>query len=89
MQRKAFQVVMRRTETRISEQTVTVHADSEADARILAKYEDTPSYMWESTGNDFEHVDVAAVIAAGEAVPNYENLAQQAAQQTAAGEARN
>lgn len=89
MQRKAFQVVMRRTETRISEQTVTVHADSEADARILAKYEPTPSYSWQGTGNDFEHVDVAAVIAAGDAVPNYENLAQQAAQQAAAGEARN
>ncbi|KXJ63027.1 hypothetical protein AXY46_03140 [Achromobacter xylosoxidans] len=89
MQRKAFQVVMRRTETRISEQTVTVHADSEADARILAKYEETPSYMWESTGNDFEHVDVAAVKAPEDAVAHYENLAQQAAQQVAAGEARN
>ena len=47
MERKTYQIVMRLVETRISEQTVSVEAESEADARVLAKYEDLPSYMWQ------------------------------------------
>ncbi|WP_313064717.1 hypothetical protein [Achromobacter animicus] len=46
MELKTYQIVMRQIETRISEQTVSVKAESEADARVLAKYEDLPSYMW-------------------------------------------
>ena len=89
MERKAFQVVMRRTETRISEQTVTVHAETEADARVLAKYEDTPFYLWQAAGAVAERVDIAAVKGADDPLTHYENLAQQAAHQVAAGDARN
>lgn len=89
MERKAFQVVMRRTETRISEQTVTVHAETEADARVLAKYEDTPSYLWQPAGATNERVDIAAVKGADDPLTHYGNLAQQAAHQVAAGDARN
>ena len=47
MEIKTYQIVMRLIETRISEQTVHVKADCEADARVLAKYEDLPGYMWQ------------------------------------------
>ena len=89
MNRKAFQVVMRRTETRISEQTVTVHAETEADARVLAKYEETPFYSWQAAGAAVERVDIAAVKVADDPLTHYGNLAQQAAHQAAACEARN
>ncbi|CAB3931582.1 hypothetical protein [Achromobacter insolitus] len=89
MNRKAFQVVMRRTETRISEQTVTVHAETEADARVLAKYEETPFYSWKAAGAAVERVDIAAVKVADDPLTHYQNLAQKAAHQAAACEARN
>lgn len=88
MQRKAFQVVMRLTETRISEQTVTVHAETEADARVLAKYEDLPVYLWDRAGTT-EAVDIAAIKEADDPGTHYGNLAAQAAHQVAAGDARN
>lgn len=47
MERKNYKIVMRLVETRISEQTIRVEAECEADARVLAKYEDLPSYMWQ------------------------------------------
>lgn len=88
MDRKAYQVVMRKTETRIAEQTVTVYAESEADARVLAKYEETPSYLWaEHTGTTT--VDIATIKGANDPATHYGNLAQQAAHQVAAGDARN
>ncbi|WLW64280.1 hypothetical protein RA224_12885 [Achromobacter aegrifaciens] len=89
MQRKAFQVVMRRTETRISEQTVTVHAETEADARVLAKYEETPFYSWQAAGATAERVDIASVKVADDPLTHYENLAQRAAHQVAASDCRN
>ncbi|CAB3905574.1 hypothetical protein LMG2828_04730 [Achromobacter piechaudii] len=88
MNRKPFQVVMRRTEVRVSEQTVTVHAESEADARVLAKYEDTPSYLWQDEVGTTT-VDISAIKGADDQVTHYGNLAQQAAHQVAAGDARN
>lgn len=88
MERKAFQVVMRRTETRTSEQTITVHAESEADARVLAKYEDLPVYLWDKAGDNVR-VDIAAIKAADDPVTHYGNLAQVVQQQAAGGDARN
>lgn len=88
MQRKAFQVVMRLVETRISEQTVTVHAESEEDARVLAKYEELPLYLWDRSPAT-ERVSIAAVKVADDPTTHYGNLAQQAAHQVAAGDARN
>ncbi|PPA76468.1 hypothetical protein C4E15_06635 [Achromobacter spanius] len=88
MQRKPYQVVMRRTETRISEQTVTVHAESEADARVLAKYEETPSYLWQDEVGTTT-VDIATIKTANDPVTHYGNLAAQVAHQVAAGDARN
>ncbi|CAB3729099.1 hypothetical protein [Achromobacter piechaudii] len=88
MQRKPYQVVMRRTETRISEQTVTVHAESEADARVLAKYEETPSYLWQDEVRTAT-VDIATIKGANDPATHYGNLAAQVAHQVAAGDARN
>lgn len=88
MQRKPYQVVMRRTETRISEQTVTVHAESEADARVLAKYEDTPGYLWMDEVRTAT-VDIAAIKTADDPATHYGNLAAQVAHQVSAGDARN
>ncbi|AZS78822.1 hypothetical protein ELS24_10420 [Achromobacter spanius] len=88
MNRKPYQVVMRRTETRISEQTVTVHAESEADARVLAKYEDTPSYLWQEEVRTAV-VDIATIKTADDPATHYGNLAAQVAHQVAAGDARN
>lgn len=88
MQRKAFQVVMRRTETRTSEQIITVHADTKEDALVLAKYEELPSYLWDHVG-DANDVKIAFVKEADDPVAHYGNLAQVVQQQTAAGDARN
>jgi hypothetical protein len=88
MQRKAFQIVMRKTQTITSEQTITVHAETEADARVLARYEELPSYLWQdNTGTTT--VEIAELKGADDPVTHYENLAQQAAHQVAAGDARN
>lgn len=88
MQRKAFQIVMRKTQTITSEQTITVHAETEADARVLARYEELPSYLWQdNTGTTT--VEIAELKGADDPVTHYENLAQQAAHQVATGDARN
>lgn len=87
-ERKAFQVVLRQTETRISEQTVTVYAETEEDARVLAKYEETPRYLWkDQTGTTT--VDIATIKTADDPATHYGNLAAQIAHQVAAGDARN
>lgn len=88
MERKAFQVVMRKIETRISEQTVTVHAETEEDARVLAKYEELRGYLWDRV-SDAEVFKIAAVKVADDPLTHYGNLAQVAQQQAAAGDARN
>jgi len=88
MNRKPYQVVMRRTETRISEQTITVHAESEADARVLAKYEETPGYLWMDEVRTAT-VDIASVKTADDPATHYGNLAAKVAHQVAAGDARN
>ncbi|MDF3858111.1 hypothetical protein P3W70_07125 [Achromobacter denitrificans] len=88
MDRKAFQIVMRKIETRISEQTVTVHAETEDDARVLAKYEECPSYLWDRVREE-EIVKVAVVKRADDPATHYGNLAQIAQQQVAGGDARN
>ncbi|RSE90772.1 hypothetical protein [Achromobacter aegrifaciens] len=88
MKRKAFQIVMRKTETRTSEQTITVHAETEEDARVLARYEDLPSYLWQdNTGTTA--VEIAQIKVADDPFTHYDNLAQKAAHQVAAGDARN
>lgn len=60
MERKTYQIVMRLVETRISEQTIRVEAECEADARVLARYADLPSYMWQKKPSR-ETVTVAEV----------------------------
>jgi hypothetical protein len=88
MQRKAFQIVMRKTQTITSEQTITVHAETEADARVLARYEELPSYLWQDeTGTTA--VEIAQIKVADDPLTHYGNLAQTAAQNVAAGDARN
>ncbi|CAB3717295.1 hypothetical protein CEY09_31680 [Achromobacter marplatensis] len=70
MERKTYQIVMRLIETRISEQTVNIEADCEADARVLAKYEELPSYMWQKKPSservaivDVKHINTVAAAA--------------------------
>ncbi|MGE8616109.1 MAG: hypothetical protein ACN6PF_27695 [Achromobacter veterisilvae] len=73
MERKAFQVVMRKIEMRINEQTVTVYAESEEDARVLAKYEDLAFYLWTPDRN-FETVGIAAVKPADDPLTHYGSI---------------
>ncbi|MGE8634992.1 MAG: hypothetical protein ACN6P8_15755 [Achromobacter piechaudii] len=83
MERKPYQVVMRRIETRISEQTVTVHAESEADARVLAKYEETPSYLWQDEVGTTT-VDIAAIKTADDPLAHYGSMSARAAHELSA-----
>ena len=66
MKLTTYNVTVTRTETRVRTITIQVEAESSADAAILAKYKDVPSYQWYSAK---ETTDETTTIGGAEPAP--------------------